>query len=341
MTIQQEIETAPLNENIQKTLLISNQKLKSELNPVCSISGGSDSDIYLDVIERTKPNDLKIKYVFFDTGLEYQATHKHLTYLENKYNIKIDRYKAITPIPTSCKKYGQPFFSKYVSDMIHRLQKHNFTFTDEPFETLLKKYPKCKSALRWWCNKYKNKKDGRKSKFGINNIKFLKEFMIENPPDFMISSECCHGAKKKTSYAYDKQNNPSIKLNGIRRAESGARATAYKNCFTPESKNSVAEYRPLFFWSDDDKKIYKDWYNISYSNCYEIYGLERTGCAGCPFGSKFESELKIIKKYEPKLYSATQSIFGKSYEYTRKYRQFKQTLKNANPNQLFLENTRI
>lgn len=58
-------------------------------NIMCSISGGSDSDIILDLCERFKPPNKNIHYVFFDTGLEYQATKDHLDYLENKYNIKI------------------------------------------------------------------------------------------------------------------------------------------------------------------------------------------------------------------------------------------------------------
>lgn len=66
---------------------------------------------------------------------------------------------------------------------------------------------------------------------------------------------------------------------------------------------------------------------MRYSDCYEVYGMTRTGCAGCPFASKFEDELKIIKKYEPKLYNAVNKFFGPSYEYTRRYREFKELFK--------------
>ena len=45
-------------------------------------------------------------------------------------------------------------------------------------------------------------------------------------------------------------------------------------------------------------------------------------CSGCPYGRDFEEELKIIEKYEPKLYKAVNNIFKDSYEYTRKYREF-------------------
>lgn len=67
-------------------------------------------------------------------------------------------------------------------------------------------------------------------------------------------------------------------------------------------------------------------FDIQHSRCYSEYGLKRTDCAGCPFGRDFEFELEVIKKYEPKLYKAVNKIFGDSYEYTRKYKEF---VKNA------------
>ena len=60
------------------------------------------------------------------------------------------------------------------------------------------------------------------------------------------------------------------------------------------------------------------------------YGLSRTGCAGCPFGRDFEFELEVIKHYEPKLYKAVNYIFGDSYEYTRKYREFRKKMEENN-----------
>ena len=60
---------------------------------LCSISGGSDSDVILDLVHRVDLNK-KVRYVWFDTGLEYQATKDHLEYLEGKYNITIERESA-------------------------------------------------------------------------------------------------------------------------------------------------------------------------------------------------------------------------------------------------------
>ena len=78
----------------------------------------------------------------------------------------------------------------------------------------------------------------------------------------------------------------------------------------------------MFWYKDEDKKQYQESYNVQNSRCYTEYGLKRTGCAGCPFGKDFEFELEVIQKYEPKLYKAVNNIFGDSYEYTRKYKEF-------------------
>ena len=68
---------------ISDSFVITNNKLKNYDNIAVSISGGSDSDIMLDIIERLR-NGKHICYVWFDTGLEYQATKDHLDYLEKK-----------------------------------------------------------------------------------------------------------------------------------------------------------------------------------------------------------------------------------------------------------------
>ena len=64
------------------------------------------------------------------------------------------------------------------------------------------------------------------------------------------------------------------------------------------------------------------------TKCYTEYALKRTGCAGCPFGRDFEFELDVLEKYEPKLYKAVCNIFKDSYEYTRKYREYRKLREN-------------
>lgn len=285
----------------------------------CSISGGADSDVMLDLIIKAD-TDKKVSFGFYNTGIEYEATKKHFDYLRNKYGVAIKEYKARCPVPIACKKYGQPFISKFVSEMIQRLQKHNFKWEDRLFEELIVEYPKCKAALKWWCNL-----NGERSRFNINYNKSLKEFMVANPPNFNISNKCCTYAKKNVAKDAEKEEQCDLVMMGVRKSEGGIRSVAYKSCFSEMSCNSIAMFRPLFWVTNTDKKEYEQDCNIVHSDCYTIYGMDRTGCAGCPFGKDFEKELEIIKNYEPHLYKAVINIFGDSYEYTRKYRKFKES----------------
>lgn len=303
-----------------------------------SLSGGSDSDIMLDFILRVARengyDDDIFKFVFFDTGLEYKATKRHLDELEEKYKIKIERIKSTKPIPLACKEYGVPFISKFISQMIERLQKKNFDFKNDGWKSLKelnKKYPKTLGALSWWCNAYETK-NGKKSQFNIDNTKYLKEFIIENPPDFKISAKCCDEAKKKPSHDYEKTHAVDMKCLGLRQMEGGIRSSAIHSCFTdnttyidnpPPTRKSYDEYRPIWWFTDKDKEEYKKMFNITFSDCYEKWGFTRTGCANCPFNSKFEEEMKIVEKWEPLMVKATNNIFGKSYEYIRKYREYR------------------
>lgn len=317
ITLDRALKNCPINAVIANNLIIAYSKLNYPLydSILASISGGADSDLVIDICERLKNKD-NITYIWFDTGLEYQATKEHIKYLEEKYGIKIKVYKAVKPIPVCCKEYGQPFLSKQVSEFIMRLQKHSFNWEDKDFDELIEQYPNCQSALEWWCG---NK--GNNSRFNIQQNKWLKEFMIQNPPTFMISNKCCHYAKKLAAKRAKEEYACDLNIVGIRKAEGGVRAVAYKNCFTSNC-GTPDEYRPIFWYKDADKKAYEKAYSIVHSKCYTEYGLQRTGCSGCPYGRDFEYELEVIKKYEPNLFAAVNHIFGDSYAYTRKYRQF-------------------
>lgn len=98
----------------------------------------------------------------------------------------------------------------------------------------------CKSALTWWCNG-----NGEKSRFNIKQNKWLKEFMIENPPSFKISHKCCNYAKKNVAYNLIKEFGYELNIIGIRKGEGGARASAYKNCFDEKEELKITkQYEP-------------------------------------------------------------------------------------------------
>ena len=302
------------NKVVFESLLKTKEKLSQYNNISCSVSGGADSDIMLDLFEKCKPDGKKINYVWFDTGLEYQATKDHIKCLEEEYDVEIEKYEPIKPIPITVKEYGVPFLSKHVSEMISRLQKHNFKWEDKPYDALVKEYPKCKCALKWWCN-------NNASRFNISRNKYLKEFILHNPPTFKISNKCCHYAKKDVGKKYNKSHEIDLNCVGVRKSEGGVRATAYKSCFST-NQDKYDDFRPIFWYSNSDKEYYEKHFSVEHSKCYTMYGMKRTGCCGCPYGRDFEKELEIIQKYEPKLYKACINIFGQAYEYTRKYREF-------------------
>lgn len=312
ISFQNIIDSLPQNIWIHDSFTKAKSMIAKYDKILCSVSGGSDSDIIIDMLTRLDKYH-KIDYIYFDTGMEYKATKEHLDYLENRYHISIKKVRPKYPVPLACKMVGEPFLSKQVSEFISRLQKHDFKWEDKPYDVLVKEYPNCISALQWWCN-YKST-DG-KSMFNISRNKWLKEYLIDNPPTFKISSQCCNLAKKKVSHEYDSQY--GLKIIGVRKAEGGARA-GHNTCITFGKQDT---YRPIFWYRNTDKEEYEQYAEIKHSSCYTDYGLKRTGCAGCPFGRDFEYELDVLRKKEPNLYKAACNIFKNSYEYTRQYRAY-------------------
>lgn len=305
------------NPRIYKALLTTRHMLQKRFykKVLCSISGGSDSDIVLDMVNKYDIDHI-VNYIYFDTGLEFEATKEHIKFLEKKYGIYIKVVRSKKPIPLCVKQYGQPFLNKHISEMISRLQRHNFKWEDKPFEKLIIEYPKCKSALEWWCNKKPM------NSLNIAYRKGLKEFMILNPPQFKISNKCCKYAKK--DILKDEIKDYQLDINGVRKSEGGVRAVNIKSCFSSKDYDT---FRPIFWFKDEDKMEYRKLNNISNSKCYSVYGLKRTGCAGCPYAQNLQEELKVMEKYEPKLYNAVINVFKDSYDYTEKYKEFRKNFK--------------
>ena len=320
-TLNKLLLSAPDNFVIKNALATCLEHVMSHNHILCPVSGGADSDVMVDMLIRCGAKD-KTDFVFIDTGIEYEATKEHLGYLEEKCGITIKRVKAKKPIPICVKTYGVPFWSKDISERIFYLQHHGFRWEDEDYDTLIKRYPGCKSPLRWWCDKTEM--------WGISRTRGLKEFMMRNPPQFDISHKCCVYSKKNVAKDIIKSGNYDMSCVGIRRAEGGVRA-AIKNCFS-ENEDGCDIFRPVFWLRDSDKNEYCKHYNITHSRCYSEYGFKRTGCAGCPFNKRFESDLETLKAFEPALYKAANNIFGASYEYTRRYLKFREQKKEVSNN---------
>lgn len=209
-----------------------------------------------------------------------------------------------------------------MSQYLERLQKKNFDFKDYNYEYMLQYFGK--DIAGWWCNCKDN------DRFNIERNLLLKEFLIAYPPQFNISSKCCNFAKKDVSKNLIDKYNIDLMILGVRKAEGGIRATAYENCFS-EELHGAAQYRPLWWYNNEDKKDYENYCGIVHSDCYKKYGFKRTGCCCCPYGwvhNELLKELEAIKLNEPKLYKAVNNVFKDSYEYTKQYLQFRKEMKD-------------
>ena len=88
-------------------------------NILISVSGGSDSDCIVHLICSYFPEFLdKCHFVFVNTGLEYDATKRHLCDLEKLYGIKIERIRGKSVV-WAVRNYGFPILSKIKSKFLN------------------------------------------------------------------------------------------------------------------------------------------------------------------------------------------------------------------------------
>ena len=313
------------------------KRLREHPNAICSYSGGADSDIMIDLIERTRQM-IKldpVKYCFFNTGLEMKATKDHVKAVAEKYGVEIEEVRPKVNIVQATRTYGIPFVSKIMSYGLEEWQKKGvpLSIADEydlaedkiaKRAELKERYPKCESLINFLCCCNGKGEPRPNIQLVINSSKYMKDFIAECPPDFKISAKCCNYCKKQTAHRIQKDY--EMIITGERRDEGGMRSVPRKDntalCFG-EGANGQYRLRPLYYVSDADKAWYKDYYQIKYSDAYEVYGLTRTGCCGCSISYKAIEDLEKIRPYEPNVVKAAWNIFGKSYLYRQKYNEYK------------------
>jgi len=311
---------------------------------ICSYSGGSDSDIMIDLIETARqiaPSLPQVKYVFFNTGLEMKATKDHVKATAEKYGVEIEECRPKINIIQSARTYGIPFVSKIMSAGLSEWQKKGVPLSiAQEYEDaedksvkrkeLKERYPKCESLINFLCCCNSAGEPRPNIQLVINSSKYMRDFIGEFPPDFTISAKCCDYCKKQLAHRIQKDY--EMIITGERRAEGGFRSVPRKDnsmlCFT-ETGSGQFRFRPLYYVTDQDKAWYKERFGIRYSDAYEVYGLTRTGCCGCPISYKAVDDLEKIRRYEPYVVKAAWNIFGKSYEYRQLYNSYKESRKKA------------
>lgn len=319
-------------------------RLRQHPSAICSYSGGSDSDILIDIIERTRKMFSDgclpaVKYVFFNTGLEMKATRDHMKATAEKYGVEIEEIRPKTNIVKATREYGIPFVSKIMSKGLEGWQKKGIplSIADEYNQAedkaakrkeLKERYPKCESVINFLCCCNSAGESRPNIQLVINSSKYMLDFIRECPPDFKISAKCCDYCKKQVAHRVQKSY--EMIITGERRDEGGMRSVPRSEqwnetntmCFS-ETADGKYRFKPLYYVSDQDKAWYKEHYGIRYSDAYEVYGLTRTGCCGCSISSKAVDDLEKIRPYEPNVVKAAYNLFGKSYEYRKMYNEYK------------------
>lgn len=336
----------PAREKFQAILGIIGTRLKEYPKAICSYSGGSDSDIMIDLLETAR--DLfqlpPIKYVFFNTGLEMAATKNHVKETMKKYGVEIEEVRPKKNIVLATREYGLPFVSKIMSSALETIQKHNLPLsikeeydnaTDKATKRaeLRERYPGAEQGINFLCCCNSTGEPRPNIQLVINSNKYMYEFLCDNPIPFKCSAKCCDCCKKQVAHRVQKDY--ELVITGERRDEGGMRSVPRGGdrnktmCFS-ESGNGQFRLRPLYYVTDKDKQWYKERYGIRYSDAYEVYGLTRTGCCGCSISSKAISDLEKIRPYEPNVVKAAWNIFGESYLFRQKYNEYKAAKKGKN-----------
>lgn len=326
-------------EKFQAIIGIIMTHLRQHPKVICSYSGGADSDIMIDLIETARkiaPSLPAVKYVFFNTGLEMKATKDHVKATEEKYGVEIEEVRPKIGIVQAVREHGVPFVSKIMSAGLEGWQKKGIplSIADEyeqaedkaaKRQELSERFPKCESIINFLCCCNSAGEPRPNIQLVINSSKYMLDFIRECPPDFQVSAQCCDYCKKQV--AHNAQKGYEMIVTGERRDEGGMRSVPRKDntalCFT-ETSDGQYRFRPLYYVTDKDKAWYKEQFGIRYSDAYEVYGLTRTGCCGCPISYKAVDDLELIRPYEPNVVKAAWNVFGKSYEYRMKYNAYKE-----------------
>ena len=251
-----------------------------------SYSGGKDSHLLYWFIK---------EYAHID-GIEVVGDNTFMEFPEIRDRIYKYSDKVLSPTlkPTEIKeKYGIPCFSKEQDFYIYYYQ-NALRKGKQPAKTIQQKI------------------DGTYDK-GFSGIsKKAREYVLSGNAH-QITHLCCYYLKKKPFHDYEKATGKKAIL-GVRSEESLLRKTQYTSCFTSSGK-----FTPIHDLTQElEDKIIKQ-YNIEVPKIYDY--IDRTGCAGCPYGSwkgETEKELELMtdakRKYVTNLFKESYDILGVNYK---------------------------
>lgn len=163
-----------------------------------SVSGGSDSDCIVHLVCTYFPEYLdKCFFAFVNTGLEYDATKRHISELENKYGIEIQQIRGKSVV-TVVRQYGFPILSKTRSEDIFYYLK----------------------GRPWAINRIDGDANKDKPRYAYNQ-KMIDMIHYIKKSGLKVSSLCCDKSKKEPVKRFMRENGIELNVTGERKAEGG------------------------------------------------------------------------------------------------------------------------
>lgn len=269
----------------------ANEKYDLERNAYLSFSGGKDSTILHHLLDMALPNN-NIPRVYIDTGIEYNAIRQYVMQLAKSDS----RFVIVRPslaVKPMLEKYGYPFKSKQHSHNLMVYQHSGIGLSVKRYLGIIESNTlfRCPKSLEY---------------------QFTPDFKIK------CSDQCCLRMKKKPIKKWEKDNNRSIALTGMRREEGGERASI-KGCILTDKKGRLKKFHPLLVVSDD----WEDWFikREGIELCelyYPPFNFKRTGCKGCPFSLDLQEQLSIMEIYLPQERKQCEIIWKPVYDEYRR-----------------------
>ena len=307
---------------------------------VISFSGGKDSalllDMYCEWLTMIDKTHIPVKVAWANTTNETVAMNNYVKWFidrcEKKYGVKIE-FHEVRPsnnqnIITVLKSEGLPFVSKMVAGTLRKvtndLEKHGITYDD--VKNLHHPTIQCRDALRemglsdttvlsltgWSC---------RRGDFGeafVLPLQWMPLLDIKRVTgeDIKFSEKCCTILKKEP---LSRLNFPNM-MTGEQAVESKTREQEWlkKGCnyslpngeYRSKPLGSVSVETVLYALKHRDVPICSDYgeieeYTISNDPLcpktgYRCTNAQRTGCALCGFGIKFDPERFVrLQKTDP------------------------------------------
>lgn len=276
-----------------------------EDNFYISFSGGKDSTVVSALVDMALP-DNRIPRVFSNTGIEYNAIVEFVRDMAKED----DRIVMLTPsknIKATLEEFGYPFKSK----------KHS------RFVDIYRRKGRLNGVINYI---------GEGAYHVIDDCPAILKYQFEdvNATNFRISDYCCIKMKEEPLTRYSRDSKRKYNINGLMREEGGRRMFA--DCIVFKG-GKLKAFQPLAKVSSEWEDWFIDTYNIKLCKLYyEPYNFKRTGCKGCPFNLRIQSDLETMEKYFPNERRQCEYIWKPVYD---EYRRLGYRLSSEEQTKLF------